>query len=442
MTTEASQVPYSAGASALKRELGRWDLAALGVNQVIGGAVFAAPAVLAANAGAWSVWVVVAVGLASMLIALCFAEVASRFEATGGSYLYARCAFGGLAAFEVGWLLWFTRTASWASVMNVLVASLGFYWPTLTAGTPRLLTMTAIVLLITGINLRGIRESSLVINTLTIGKLTPLIVFIAVGLFFVEPVRLVPSTQPSFGQLSATGLLMIFAFGGYETLPIVAGEARNPRSGMPFALVTTIAIVTVVFVLAQVVALGTLPGLAASRTPLADAAAGFLGAGGAALITVGAVVSTTGNNLGGALSGSRVLFAMAEQRDLPRFFARVHSRYRTPATAILVTSGVTYLLAFTGTFAALAEASAISRLLTYLVTCAATLRLRAPRFADRVDPAIFTVPFGPVVPVVAILIGLTILAGATRNQLVAGALGLAAGAVLYGVVVVGAGRKR
>jgi amino acid transporter len=368
-----------------------------------------------------------------MLIALSFAEVASRFEETGGSYLYTRAAFGGLAAFEVGWLLWFTRTASWASVMNVLVASLGFYWPSLTAGTPRLLTMMAIVLVITGINLRGIRESSLVVNTLTVGKLTPLVVFIVAGLFFVEPARLVPEARPSFEQLSATGLLMIFAFGGYETLPIVAGEARNPRSGMPFALVTTIAVVTVVFALAQVVALGTLPGLAASRTPLADASALFLGAGGAALMTLGAVLSTSGNNLGGALSGSRVMFAMAEQGDLPRFFARVHPRFRTPTTAIVVTSAVTFLLAVTGTFSALAEASAISRLLTYLATCASTLRLRNPGFASRVKPAVFTLPFGPVIPLAAIAIGLSILGGATRNQLVAGAMGLAAGAVLYGM---------
>jgi amino acid transporter len=431
VTTHAPSVAAAGVAPALKRELGRWDLTAIGVNQVIGGAVFAAPAVLAASSGAWSVWVVVAVGLASLLIALSFAEVASRFDATGGSYLYARPAFGGLAAFEVGWLLWITRTTSWASVMNVLVASLGFYWPALTAGVPRILTMTAIVLVITAINLRGIRESSLVVNILTIGKLTPLVVFIIAGLWFVDWSRLVPAGSPSFGQLSATGLLMIFAFGGYETLPIVAGEARNPQRGVPFALVATIVTVTVVFALAQVVALGTLPGLAASRTPLADASVGFLGAAGAALMTIGAVVSTTGNNLGGALSGSRVMFAMAEQGDLPRLFARVHPVRRTPTTAILVTSAVTFVLGVTGTFAALAEASAISRLVTYLVTCASTLRLRDPRLASRVAPPVFSVPFGPVIPVAAILIGLTILAGATRNQMMAGAIGLAAGAAIY-----------
>jgi amino acid transporter len=404
------------------------------VNQVIGGAVFAVPAVLAASTGAWSVWIVVAVGLASLLIALSFAEVGSRFDATGGSYLYARTAFGGLAAFEVGWLLWITRTTSWASVMNILVASLGFYWPVLTEGFARLITMTAIVAVITAINLRGIRESSVVVNTLTIAKLTPLVVFIVAGLPFVELFRLAPESSPTFAQLSSAGLLLIFAFGGYETLPIVAGEARSPQRGVPFGLVATIAVVTAVFVLTQIVALGTLPDLAASRTPLADASLGFLGPGGAALMTVGAVISTTGNNLGGALSGSRVLYAMGEQGDLPRVFARVHPVRRTPTTAILVTSGVTFVLGVTGTFAALAGASAISRLVTYVVTCASTLRLRSPRFASTVPPAAFTVPLGPAIPAAAIVIALALLAGATWSQLVAGAIGIAAGAVIYGWV--------
>ena len=108
---------------------GAGTLPAIGVNQVIGGAVFALPAALALNAGSWSPWLVAAVGVASMLIALSFAEVSSRFDGTGGPYLYTRAAFGRFLAFEVGWMMWFTRAASWASVINVLVSALGFYWP-------------------------------------------------------------------------------------------------------------------------------------------------------------------------------------------------------------------------------------------------------------------------------------------------------------------------
>ena len=415
--------------SPLKRELGRWDLTAIGVNQVIGGAVFALPAALAANAGAWSAWMVAAVGGASMLIALSFAEVASRFEGTGGPYLYTRAAFGRFAAFEVGWMMWFTRAASWASVINVLVASLGRYWPTVTTGLSRALLLTTIIAAITALNIRGIRQSSFVVNLLTAGKLLPLLIFIGAGLFFVDVSRL--TADATAANLPATALLLIFAFGGYEVVPVVAGETRDPRRAVPFALVMTIAIVTIVMTLAQVVALGTLPGLATSRTPLADAAVLFLGASGAMMITVGAVVSTSGNNIGQALSGSRNLFALAEQGDLPPFFGRVHPRYRTPVTAIIVTAAVALVLALSGTFATMAAVSALSRLLVYAATCASTIRLRNARFANSVKPAAFRLPMGPVIPTAAIVISLAILAGATLEQVVAGVVALAVGALLF-----------
>ena len=429
--------PQVSPTPSLRRELGRWDLTAIGVNQVIGAAVFALPAALAASAGAWSPWMVAAVGLASMMIAMSFAEVGSRFEGTGGPYLYTRAAFGRFAAFEVGWLLWFTRAASWASVINVLATSLGFYWPTLTAGAPRAILITLVIATITLINVRGIRQSSLVINVLTVGKLAPLIVFIAVGLFYIQPGLFSYASPPSTSQLSTAALLLIFAYGGYETVPVPAGEARDPRRAVPFALIMTIVVVAAVMTLVQIVALGTLPGLATSRTPLADAAGLFIGAGGAALMTVGAVLSTTGNNMGQALSGPRNLFALAEQGDLPPWFGRIHPAFRTPVNSILFTAGVSLVLALSGTFVAMAAASAISRLLVYVATCASTIRLRDPRFAGRVNPATFVVPFGPVIPLAAILISLAILFGATTLQLTAGLGAIIAGAVLYVIAVRG-----
>jgi len=421
--------------SVLKRELGRWDLAAIGVNQVIGSAVFALPAALAASVGPWSPWMVAAVGVASMLIALSFAEVASRFDGTGGVYLYTRAAFGRFAGFEVGWMLWFTRVASWAAVINVLVSSLGFYWPVLTTGSSRAILITTIIALLAAINVWGIRQSSFVLNVLTVGKLVPLVVFVAAGIFFVDWARLRLSAPPSLAELSASGLLLIFAFGGYEIVPVPGGEARNPRRDVPFALIMTIIIVAALMTLVQIVAVGTFPGLAASKTPLADAAVRFLGGAGAAMITLAAVLSTSGNNMGGALSGSRNLFALAEQGDLPAFFDRIHPAFRTPVNAILVTSGVALVLALSGTFQSMATVSAISRLLVYVAACASMLRLRSSRFEGIVKPAAFVVPFGPLVPVAAIAIAMTILAGATPIQLRNGAAALVAGAILYAIAV-------
>ena len=420
--------PAGAATPRLRRELGRWDLTAIGVNQVIGAAVFAQPSLYAASVGAWSPWMVAAVGIASLLIAMSFAEVSSRFDATGGSYLSTRAAFGRFAAFEVGWMMWFTRAASWAAVINVLATALAFYVPALAAGLPRALLITAIIVAITAINIRGIRQSSVVLNLLTVGKLVPLAAFVAAGIFFVEWPRLEPGAAPSFAQLSSTGLLLIFAFGGYEVIPVPAGEAKDPRTAVPFALITTIVVVTIIMTLTQIVAIGTLPGLAASKTPLADASLLFMGAGGAVLMTIGAVLSTTGNNMGQALSGSRNMFALAEQGDLPRIFGYVHPRFRTPVTAILITSSVALVMALSGRYSDLALASAVSRLLVYVATCASTLKLRSSR---TVPPPTFVVPWGPVIPAAAIAIALAMLAGARREQLVAGTIALCAGAMLY-----------
>jgi amino acid transporter len=427
---------------ALRRELGRWDLTAIGINQVIGAGVFAQPAILAAHAGAWSPWMVAVVGVASMLVALSFAEVGSRFEGTGGPYLYTRAAFGRFAAFEVGWMLWFTRAAGWAAVINVLATSLSYYWPPFSAGPPRAMLITLITLAITAINVRGIRQSSLVVNTLTAAKLIPLAIFIAAGLFAIDASRLAIDQPLTLGAAASSGLVLIFGFGGYEVVPVVAGETKDPRRAVPFALVVTIAVVTLIMTLTQVVAIGTLPDLATSPTPLASAAAIFLGAGGAALMTLGATMSASGNNMGQALSGTRNLYALAEQGDLPAFFARVHPRYRTPATAVIVTAGVSLLLALSGRFAALAAASAVSRLIVYVLTCAATIRLRHPRFAGAVKPAVFSVPFGPLIPSLAIVIALAILAGATPQQLRSGMIALAAGALLYAVALLSPSTRR
>jgi amino acid transporter len=412
----------------LRRELGKWDLTAIGVNQVIGGAVFLMPALLVAQIGAWSAIAVALVGVLALLIALNFAEAGSRFDGTGGAYLYTRAAFGRFVSFEVGWMLWVTRVTSWASVVNGLTDALGYYWPELRAGEPgmaREIVISAVILSIMSINVLGIKQSAWVVNALTIGKLTPLVIFILLGLPYVTFDALRPEVSLTWTQISASSLYLIFAYGGYEVVGVPAGEARDPKRAVPFAMVTTIIIVAIVMTLVQVVAMGTLPTLGESRTPLADASLLFLGAWGALLMTTGGAVSMTGNNVGQALSGSRNLYALAEQGDLPAFFGRVHSRFQTPAVAIVVTSLVALGLALSGSFATLAASSAVSRLLVYTGTCASVLALR------RQGPASFTIPGGPVVPVLALAISVAILFGATPLQREVGLIALVVGAGLY-----------
>jgi basic amino acid/polyamine antiporter, APA family len=193
--------PDLPSAPTLRRELGKWDLTAIGVNQVIGSAIFLLPSQVAAQVGAWSPFAFLAIGLASLLVALCFAEVGSRFEGTGGPYLYTRTAFGRFVGFQVGWMQWVTRVTSQASIANAIALALGFYWPAMTSGAARALTIAAITLTLGGINYRGIRQSAFAINFFTFAKLLPLTIFIVAGLWFVDPGRLTPSGAVSLTQV-------------------------------------------------------------------------------------------------------------------------------------------------------------------------------------------------------------------------------------------------
>ena len=442
MDTPAASAAATAPATpALRRTLGKWDLTAIGVNQVIGAAIFLLPAEVARLVGNWAPLMFLGVGLASLFVALCFAEVGSRFDTTGGPIGPARAAFGRFVGFEVGWMMWFSRVSSGASVINGLAVALGYYWPVLSTGAPRSAIILAVLAGLTWANLRGIKQTSWLVNFFTIGKLLPLAVFIAVGVFFADLSRIVPSGPAPLASMGTAALLLIFAYGGYEVTGIPAGEAANPKRDVPFAFVAVILIVSAVMTLTAAVATGLLPDVGATRTPIADASALIMGAFGALLVSVGSAVSMTGNNMGQLLSGSRTVFALAENGDLPSVFARVHPTYRTPHVAIWFTSIVLVVLALTGSFVFLAAVSAVARLVVYLSACGATMRLRRSDMATRVAPAQFTVPLGPVIPIVAILISSTILAGATSQQLLAGVAALAVGGVLFAVAPMGVAKS-
>jgi basic amino acid/polyamine antiporter, APA family len=415
----------------LERALGRWDLTAIGINQVIGSAVFLMPSQVAAAVGAWSPLAVLAGGMAALAVGLCFAEAGSRFEGTGGAYLYTRAAFGRFISFEVGWMAWFTRTSSQAAVAAGLTLALGFYFPSLAHGWGRAVVISVITLLFGAITLAGVRQSAWTVNTLTIAKLLPLALFLVAGLSHADASRLMPFPMVTFDQAMSAGLLLIFVYGGFEVIGVPAGESTDPRRHVPFALVVTILTVTLIYTLVQLAAEMTLPNLAASTTPVADSALATMGSTGALIVGLGSMLAMSGNIMGQILSGSRFLYALGEHGDLPRWFARVHPRFRTPSNAVVFTTLVALGLSLSGSFVALASAAAVARLLVYAGTCCATLALRRPRWAGRAGPATFTIPLGPAVPVVGLLLSLMVAFGASRQQLAAGLAFLVLGAALY-----------
>jgi APA family basic amino acid/polyamine antiporter len=412
----------------LVRAIRRTDLAALIVNNIIGAGIFGLPATAFALAGSYSLLAFVACAFVIALMVGCFAELGSRFTATGGPYLYARVAFGPLVGFQVGWLLWLSRLAAFGAICNLMIGYLAYFWPGATSWRPSIIV--AVVAALTLINVLGVRRAALTSTLFAVGKLIPLFLFVAAGLLFVEPANYSFATAPEYGAFSQAVFVAVFAFMGFEVGGIPAGETNEPRRHLPFALLTAIGIVVVLYVLIQVVCIGTLPGLAQSERPLADAASAFLGAPAAATIAAGALISVTGTLSVVVLTTPRLLFAMAERGDLPRALATTHARYHTPHVAILISSAAILVFTLSSTFVTALTISTISRLLTFATACLAVPVLRR---REDVPPATFVLPGGSSIPLAAVLLTLWLLSSSTRTEAVAVAAAAAVGLVVYGV---------
>jgi basic amino acid/polyamine antiporter, APA family len=221
-----------------------------------------------------------------------------------------------------------------------------------------------------------------------------------IGIFFVQPSNFSFEIVPQYGAFSSAVLLLIYAFVGFEVAVVLGGETRDPQRSMPFALLTAVLVVALLYILIQVVSIGTLPGLASSERPLADAAAGFMGRFGAAFITLGALISILGNLNVGLLGGTRLLFAISEQRDLPSVLSATSERFKTPHISILLTAAVTLVLTLQSSFLTALAIATITRLLVYATTCFAL-----PVFRKRggaVPEAKFLAPLGVVASVLSI----------------------------------------
>jgi basic amino acid/polyamine antiporter, APA family len=377
----------------LVRAIGRWDLTALTVNGVIGSSIFGMPAVLAALTGAWSPLAVLLGAAGILFIVLCHAEVASRFREPGGTYLYAREAFGGFVGFQAGWLGFWIRVTSMGANLNVFVSYLAAMAPAVARPRGRVLTMLLVTTLVTVVNLRGVRQSARTVDLFAMAKVAPLVGLVLLGLWRIRPEVLATQAVAAPDWTQAV-LLLVFAYGGFEAALVPAGEVRDPRKDAAFSLLVALGIVAGVYTLVQLAVVGLVPHAASAPAPVAAAYGVLLGGAGVTLASVAAMVSTYGWTLGSVLTSPRIVYSMGERGDLPGWLAHVHPRFRTPDVAILVYATAGLLFALSGGFAANATISAIIRLVTYGLVCASLVALRR---RPGVDPPAFRLPAGGVV---------------------------------------------
>ncbi len=409
----------------LIRAVGLKEVIALTINGIIGAGIFALPATAGKILGIASPIAFILAGLFACIIVLCFAELGGRYDRTGGAYLYASEAFGGAFAFVIGWMYFLARLSSVAALCNAMIGFISHFGSIGTMLRVGIILLT--FFLLGGANYIGIKFSSRVINFLTAAKLIPLLLFIGIGLFFVNWNLFSGMKFPAFSPLAETLLLAIFVFSGFEIVAVPGGEIVNPQKTLPRGLLIGTILTIVIYFLIQVVSVATHPDLTSAQSPLAEAAVQFMGSGGGTLMSAGAIVSTLGTMLLLVLAAPRILYAMSVHDQMPRFLQAIHPRFRTPHIATVLITALAALITISGTFSQLATLSAMARLVTYAGAALSLLKLR------RKDPSpeTFRVPGGPVLPVLTILISLLLLTAATIQQWLTGSLALLVGILVY-----------
>ena len=377
------------------RSIGRWALAGLVINCIIGSGIFGIPAELTRRLGRTSPLAMIAAGLAMATIMVCYAEVASQFSAPGGSYLYVRTAFGRFAGIQIGWFWLLSVLGGAAASANLFVTYLAGMVPLAAHGVTRASILTAVIAIPVAANYRGVRSGANVSSVLTVAKLLPLAVLIALGLWrFGHAVQIIHAaeiTAPGWKRWAEALLLVSFAYQGFEDAVVPAGEVKNPRRSVPFAIITGLVVCMAVYTLLQFVVVATI-GAQATERPLDVVAAALLGPGGETFVAIAVMLSAYGYISASILNAPRLASAFSENGDGPALLGNLHRRFHTPWLAILVYAALLWTLALTGTFLWALAISVAASTIYYTGVCATLMRLRSMR--PRVDA--LRIPWGPV----------------------------------------------
>ncbi len=414
----------------LRRDIGFFGAAFLVLNAMIGAGIFALPGKVAVNAGMLSPWLFLAVGVVFLAVVLSFAELASYFRESGGPVLYASYAFGPLAGFGTGWILFLSRMTAFAANANVMAIYLGSLFPWFAAGAGRATVISVLTLGLTYANILGVRDGVRTMGVFTLFKVLPLVLLVLLGLQHVTAGTLIPSASAVIGDLGGTTLLLIYAYVGFESMAVTAGETAEPRRTLPRALVRTVIGTGILYFLIVLVFIAVIPADTYADATLVDVGRMLAGPAGAVAITLAAVFSIGGNLAGTMIAAPRLIFALGEHRLLPAWFGHIHPKYATPDNSILVMGGLALLMALTGSFVELAVASSLSRMLSYIL-CIAALPVIRNRASDEMRARAYRIRGGYTLPLAGLAICLWLTAQANADNWRTVGMLLAVGFVLY-----------
>lgn len=413
----------------LRRQLGVLGMWLLAINGMIGAGIFGVPAEAERLAGAFSPWVFVLCALLIAPVMLCFGALSSAFSGTGGPVLYVGTAFGPFAGFQAGWAFYVARLTAFAANLNLLVTTIGYFWPAAEGPALRIGLLLLLGALLTWVNVVGARAAMASLGGLTVLKLLPLVALAGIGLIELDgSVFAAVAAPPATVDLGAAVLLAIYAYVGFESSVVPAGEARNPQRDLPRALLWALVVATGLYALVQSATRQLVPALAEVERPLVDAGAVLLGPTGATIVVIGIIASVGANLIGSMFSTSRISYRLALDGQLPAWFARVHSRHGTPHLSVIVYGVVSVLLAVSGSFVWLAVLSVLVRLLLYLACIAAIPAVQ--RKAERGGEAM-RLPGGGALVLLAALVCIGLLTQVSLDSVLATAGLLAVGSLLF-----------
>ena len=366
------------------RVVGAFGASLLPVNGMVGSGIFAVPALVYAGVGEFAPWMFVAVALLFLPIVWCFAQLAGRFDRSGGPQLYVQAAFGPFLGFQAGWMRYASSAAAGAGNTHVMVSYLAAMFPALEGPVARPAAVLAILWAVMLVNYSGMRRAVGALAGFSALKFLPIVALVIAGLAISPPEF--RFALPEFSEAESVVLLVFYTFMGFEGLVISAGEVKSPRRTIPRVLLASIAATALLYMLVQWAYIGVEPTIFVAAgedaMPLASMAAALSGNWASTMIALAAAMSICANTLEGSINTSRVSYAMATDGLLPRWLAHVSPRFSTPDASILLLAVVASLFALSGAFAFLAVASTLSRIGLYLLCAAALPALRRREVAQ------------------------------------------------------------
>lgn len=386
----------------LKRDIGLFAAGFLVLNGIIGAGIFGLPGKLADVAGAFSPWLFIIFGVLILAIVWSFAALSSYFTSTGGPVVYVTNAFGPMWGFQTGWLFYAGRVAAFAGNLNLLFDYAAYLWDAASPGLTRGILIFIVLVTLAVINIIGIKRAIQTINILTFLKLVPIFLMIMLGVQYLTPEHMIPPEFPKFDDAGEVVLLIFFAFTGFESVLASAGETKNPKKTIPYALLSVFVVVTIIYFLLQLVYVTVAPPID-PRAPLIGLGSSLLGEYGSTIVIITVIFSILGNVAGIAIFASRSTFGMAHFGVLPMWFGKVNEKYSTPVNSIIFQAIFVFILAISGTFVKLAIAGTLARLIAYSICI-----LALPKVKKNADPEThknaLKVPGGFVIPAIGLLV--------------------------------------